>query len=727
MADIGRRAVAGPDEAELRLVSRTLPDGAVQTDISAPAIHCGGCIGKIEDALGGLEGIESARVNLSGKRVTLVWRNPAAVGRALGALEKLGYKGHLLDLTAPTADTEFWRLVKALAVAAFASMNVMTLSVGVWSGADGTMRDLLHGISGLIALPALLYSGRVFYLSAFAALRRGTTNMDVPITIGIALAFLLSVFDTLNSAHHAYFDAVTSLVFFLLIGRTLDHMMRERARTTVRGLERLVARGAVVRAASGQTQYRPLAEITPDETLLIAAGERIPLDCEVSEGHSDIDVSLVNGEAVPLVAAPGTLLRAGTLNLTGPLTVVAKAAARDSFLAEMIRMMDAADAGRGRYRRVADRLSRYYAPIVHLAAFLSFAGWMVVTGDFHHSITIAIAVLIITCPCALGLAVPMVHVVAAQRLFARGIMLRDGAALERLAEIDTVVFDKTGTLTTGELVLDPDLDIDPQHLIVAAALAAHSLHPVARAISRAAAARDLQIRKAEEISESAGFGVEGRVDGVYYRLGRRAWATGDADAPQVTVLAADGRILAQFGFGDELRKDARKAIATLETAGLDLEVLSGDSEKNVSALAADLGVERAFSEQDPGEKLARLATLKAEGHKVLMIGDGLNDGPAIALADVAMTPSNAADVGRARAGLVFLHESLLAVPEAIGIARGAAVLVRQNFVISILYNVIALPIAVLGHVTPLVAALAMSISSVIVVANAMRLGGAPAK
>jgi Cu2+-exporting ATPase len=710
-------AAAGPADEEIRLAGHALGEGLMQTELSVPGIHCGGCVRRIETALVGLAGVEHARVNLSTKRLTLRWRESATVRRVLSALSDLGYEAHLFDQRAQETDAEFWQLVKALAVAAFGSMNIMTLSVGVWSGAEGSSRDLLHLLAGLIALPTLIYSGRPFYLSAWNALKHGRTNMDVPIVIGVVLAFLLSVYDTLAGAHHTYFDAVTSLLFFLLIGRVLDHMMREKARQAVRGLARLAARGAVVIAPDGTRDYRPLEEIAPGMRILLAAGERVPVDATVVEGASEIDVSLVNGESEPLSALAGTSLQAGTLNLTGPLTIEAAASASDSFLAEMMRMMEAAEAGRSAYRRIADRVADYYAPVVHLAALLAFLGWMSVGGGLHHSITIAIAVLIITCPCALGLAVPMVHVVAARRLFENGIMLKDGSALERLAEADTVLLDKTGTLTLGRPELVEPESIDPQILGLAAALAAYSRHPHSTAIAEAA--RELPAPDFTDIAEQPGFGLEARAEGAVYRLGRAGWALDAAGSG--TVLTRDGELLARFEFVDALRPGAREAVRALQEAGLKIEILSGDREEIVAETARALGIARFRAEMLPREKLARIEALKAEGRRPLMVGDGLNDSPALAAAHISIAPASAADIGRNTADFVFLRDDLRAVPIALETARRSAHLVKENLALSLGYNVVALPIAVLGFVTPLVAALAMSVSSIVVVANALRL------
>jgi Cu2+-exporting ATPase len=713
---------------EVLLASRIVDDGVRQTDLSVPTVHCGLCIRTIEKALGGLAGVESARVNLSTRRTTVRWRSDGAPPPFIETLKQVGFEAHLFDVEPDNGHGELSELIRALAVAGFAASNIMLLSVSIWSGAEPETRDLFHWLSAIIALPALAYSGRIFFRSAWQALRHRRTNMDVPISIGVLLAFGMSLYDTTQHGSYAYFDASISLLFFLLIGRTLDHIMRERARLAVNGLARLAARGALVVQADGTHVYLPVSDIRIGATLMLAAGERVPVDATVIKGVSELDVSLVSGEHTPLPATIGSVLRAGTLNLTGPLTIVATATADNSFLGEMLRMMEAAEQGRSTYRRISDRAASLYAPVVHLTALLTFAGWLAATGDVHRAVTIAIAVLIITCPCALGLAVPMVQVVAARRLFESGIMVKDGGGLERLAEIDTIVFDKTGTLTSGIPRLVGFGAIDHRVIAIAAGLAGHSRHPYSRALVDAAASHPASPIEFDEISEHPGFGLEARAGTVVYRLGRPQWALAHrADVERMSedesvVLAKDGSRLAVFRFEDHLRVDAARAVAELKDTSLRVEIVSGDREAPVRLIAAELGVPH-FAAVLPGGKAAHIAALEASGRKVLMIGDGLNDAPALAAAHASMAPASAVDVGRNAADLVFLRESLSAVPQAISIARNASQLVRQNFGFAIAYNVVAVPFAILGHVTPLTAAVAMSGSSIVVVANALRLKG----
>lgn len=726
-----------PSAEELMLSSRDLGQGLRQSDLAVPAVHCGTCITTIEAALLKLPEVERARVNLSARRVSVIWKqqldgeavDPA---RFVAAINSTGYAPHLFNSAADASDALRNQLVRAVALSGFAAANIMLLSVSVWSGADASTRDLFHWISALIAAPALVYAGRFFYISAFNALRNGHTNMDVPIALAITLSYGVSLWETIHHGQHAWFDATVSLLFFLLIGRTLEHIMRDRARSAITGLARLSPRGAMLLGQDGKREYRPVEEIRPGDVVLIAAGDRVPVDGEVISGGSDMDVSIVNGESLPRTVTTGDAVQAGTLSLTGSLSIRATATAGDSFLSEIIGLMEAAEGGRARYRRIADRAAQYYSPVVHLLALVAFVAWGVFGGDWKHAMLVSIAVLIITCPCALGLAVPVVQVVAAGRLFRNGIMVKDGSAMERLAGVDSVLFDKTGTLTMGRpALLAPDAN-GSRYLQQAAGLAAHSRHPLSLALFDAVQG---PLSAYDTVREIPGGGLEADTPEGIWRLGNRRFACGETAASAVdndtaaseVVLSRDGHELARYLFEDEMRPGAAVAVQALAKDGLDMGIISGDRMPAVRSLAAKLAISKWWAALSPADKAAEVAARAGEGRKVLMVGDGINDAPALSAAHVSIAPGTAADIGRQAADFVFLHEDLDAVPMAISVSKRADRLIRQNFVLAIGYNIIAVPIALAGQATPMIAAIAMSTSSLIVVANALRLAGGAEK
>ncbi len=685
--------------------------------LAVPGAHCAGCMSKIERGLGALPQVASARLNLTSRMVTVVHDKALDEHDLVEELGRIGFEAKRQPRSTKKPFSAVKPLLGPLAVAAFAGMNVMLLSVSVWSGADGSARDLFHWISALIGVPAVAYSGQPFFRSAWSALKHGRTNMDVPISIGVTIACLLSLYETVTHGEHAWFDGALMLLAFLLAGRVLDAMMRDRACGAVDALLSQAAQGALVVRKHGALEWIAAEALEPGMVMRVAAGERLAADGEITGGASRFDQSLLTGETTPVAVARGGMVLAGTLNLDAPVEVVVSHTGRDTTLAEIARLMEASTQNRSKYVRVADRAARLYAPAVHTLAAGAVIGWLLAGATVYHALVIGVAVLIITCPCALGLAVPVAQVVASGSLLRAGIMVKDGSALERLATIDRALLDKTGTLTLGRP--QPDgaaLDALPaDEAQVALALASHSRHPLSAALSGELLRRGIRPADVADVAEEPGRGMRGTWDGQAVALRRPEGATSTA-----VVLEIPGRPLRLIPFADRLRQYAVAAVRQLEQLGITCTILSGDNAAAVAEVARQTGLSGQAS-ASPVDKQDAIARLQGAGHKVLMVGDGLNDGPALASADASMAPGNASDVGMQAADLVFVQNGLEALPRAIRAARATQRIVRQNFALAIGYNVLAVPLAVAGMVTPLIAALAMSGSSLLVVANSLRL------
>lgn len=697
-----------------------------ETLFAVPGMRCAACISKLENGLSQAPGIAAARVNFTAKRVAVSHLPETTIPEIQRAIAALGFESQPLgDDLAGFSDEGSRMLLKAMAVAGFAMMNIMLLSVSVWSGASGGTRDLFHWLSALIALPTVAYSGRPFFRSAWNAVSNRRTNMDVPISIGVILTTALSLFETFVGGAHAYFDGAVMLLFFLLTGRWLDAVMRDRARDGVSALLKHKAAGALILADDGTSAWANADALKPGMVMLVAAGERLAADGVVIKGRSQFDLSLLTGESLPVAVGAGDLVHAGTLNVDAPVEIRITAAGAATALADIARLMEDAGQSKSRYVRIADRAARYYAPAVHALALLSFAGWMIAGAGWHQSLLIAVAVLIITCPCALGLAVPAAQIVAAGALMKKGILVKDGSALERLAEVDRALLDKTGTLTLGRPELTNATALDAAARPVALALARASRHPLSQALRRALEAEGVAAAELDGIQEIAGQGVAALWQGRPVRLIRpdKMILGGDAGASLAVALQLGDAPPILLTFTDGLRPEAASTLAGLRALGIESSIASGDRAEAVQPVARALGL-TAQTGMHPQDKLDTISRLAAAGHKVLMVGDGLNDGPALAAGHASLAPASASDAGQNAADAVFLGDSLAPVAIAVRAARATQAIVRQNFALAIGYNAIAVPLAIMGMVTPLIAALAMSGSSVVVVANALRLKGA---
>jgi len=731
MATLAAEALAAPPpetgaERDITSFVRQDEDGLCRLDLMVENMTCGACIRAVEGTLEREGGLEQARVNFTTRKLAVAWRgDPARANRFAQVLAARGYPVVPFDAQrlGAAGSQEERQLLRALAIAGFATGNIMLLAVSVWAGHAVGMgeatRTLLHWFQALIALPAIAFAGQPFFRSAWAALRHGRTNMDVPISLAVVIAPAMSLLETIHHGEHAYFDSAVTLLFFLLIGRYLDRRARGRAREAAERLVALQATAATVLRPDGTTASVPVDRLVPGTRLLVATGERIAADGRLARGSTELDTGLITGESVPQAAAVGAPVFAGTINLGPAVEVEVTAAGERTLLAEIVRLMETAEQAKSRFVAIADRVARLYSPVVHTLAAITFAFWTLWGGlGWQPALLIAVAVLIVTCPCALGLAVPVVQVVASGRLLRKGVLLKSATALERLAEVDTVVFDKTGTLTEGTLRLVTE-GLDADALRTAASLAATSRHPLARAVAAAC-----PTAAAADVEEVPGCGLRRLGPGGETRLGRRGWAADlpdDAAPGAELILARPGRAPVVLRFVETPRADAAAVITALARMGLAVELLSGDREPTVRALADRLGIGTWQAGLRPADKVARLAALRAAGRRVLMVGDGLNDAPALAAAHASISPASAVDIAQTTADAVFQGALLGPVLDIVRTARRSQAIVRQNIAASFAYNLVSVPVAMAGFVTPLLAAVFMSASSLVVIGNALRL------
>ncbi len=706
-------------------------EGGATLDLVIENLHCPACVQKIEGALSRCAPIRKARVNLTTHRLSIVWdEQKISTTYIIQLLAKLGYRAKPFDpLLGATLGNEGEKaLLRAIGVAGFSAANVMLISVSVWAGLVEDMgpatRDFFHWLSALIVLPAIAYAGRPFFRSAWRALTAGGLNMDVPISLAVIAAAGMSLWETIVSGSYVYFDAAVMLLFFLLIGRYLDLRVRSKARSAAHNLLALRTTTATLVDKEGHHHLIPVEHLAKDMILFIAMGEHIPADGAIVQGASQVDASMVTGESLPQAVKKGDAVYAGTVNLSAPLSVCVTAAGEQTVLSEIVRLMEAAEQARARYARLADRAAQIYAPAVHLLAALTFLGWLIFSPvGWQAALINAIAVLIITCPCALGLAVPAVQVVAVGRLLKQGIFAKAPDALERLATIDAVVFDKTGTLTYGTPHLINAEEIKVEDLALAASLASASRHPLCQALLRAAG----PAAAISGVTEHPGQGLSATVQGRELRLGNRTWCHANDPSTETNPKASElwlsvpGRAPVRFTFRNQTRPDAERVIRYFRARDFFVGILSGDRKDVVSTLAKKLGVDHWQAEMKPQDKIAALEKLKAEGRRILMVGDGINDAPALAAADVSLSPSSASDIAQASADFIFQGDRLAPVMELYDVAKKSRRLILQNFGFALAYNLVAIPLAIGGIITPIIAAVAMSASSLLVTANALRL------
>ncbi len=702
-------------------------------------IVCAACVWLSEHHVSALPGVLEFRVNYSTHRAQVRWdERQIKLSEILAAIAAIGYIAHPFDPSRQEALQKRERAValRRLAVAGLASMQVMMLAVGLYvgehQGMEPWIQDFLRWACLILTVPVMVYSAQSFYSAAWRGLRRRQLGMDVPVTLAIGAAFIASVWYTWQGGGEVYYDSVTMFVFFLLTARFLEMSARHQAGRISEALVRMLPATATRLDADGAEVVVPVAELMPGDRVLVRPGETIPADGQVLEGASGVDESLLTGESLPLPKKPGETLIGGAVNVDSPLVMRIDQVGAETVLSAIVRLLDRAQSEKPRLALLADRIAGGFVAVLLLVAAVVLGIWWYL-ADFDTAFRVTLAVLVVTCPCALSLATPTAIVAATGALTRQGVLTTRGHALETLARATHVIFDKTGTLTYGRLRLAAVEPLEGreagQCLAWAAALERGSEHPVGRALAEAATDG---VPLATEVRNTPGSGVEGWIDGRRYRVGRPAFAAGlragaaserrDLDAASTWIALGDETgLLAWFQLADTLRPGAAEAVAALAARGLTVELLSGDRPEAVEHIAREVGISTAAGGLSPQGKLEWVRDLQRQGAVVAMVGDGVNDAPVLAAAQVSLAMGSGAQLAHATADLVLLSERLDALVVGVDMARRTLKIIRENSTWAIGYNLVALPLAATGWLLPWMAALGMSFSSLLVVVNALRL------
>ncbi len=709
-------------------------------------IHCAACVWLIERAMKRMPGVISANVNLAAKRLQLKWDNrQSKLSDLIRALARIGYSAVPYDPEAAEGSIQKTNraMLYRLFFAGFAAMNMMWISIALYSGAnEDEFRQFFHWMGMALATPTLLYAGYPFYRGALGGLRAGHLTMDMPIAIGLTVTYAYSVYVTVtrSTIGEVYFDIVTNLTFIILIGRYLEGMFRHQALSATKRLMELQPRVAIV-MRDGQEQMTPIRGVKPGDHVLIKPGHTVPVDGEVLEGRSAVDESMLSGESAPVGKSAGAQVSAGTLNTSGALLVEVRALMQDSTLSRIIRLVEEAQSSKAPIQRLADTIVPWFVLVTLVCATITFLLWN--STDFEVALMAATSVLIITCPCALGMATPMSIAVASGLGAKHGILVKNGLVLETLSRVNHFVFDKTGTLTEGRMSVaqaHAAAGCDLQQVLRdAAAVERYSEHSIARAVVAEAEARQLAFRHVEVggFRATAGLGVEAELAGRTVLLGSAEWLARnavplddellarahqlEAQAMSCVHVAQAGKHAAVLALADRLRDDAQQLVDELRAAGIAMTLLSGDRKPVAEAVARQLGGMEVIAEVLPQDKDRKIRELQQGGAVVAMVGDGVNDAPALIRADVGIALGSGTDVSVESADIVLMHNELDKVRQATQLSRRTLKTIRQNIGLSFVYNAIMVPLAMMAMVGPLVAAITMPLSSLVVIGNAARI------
>ncbi len=698
-------------------------------------IVCAACLWLNEQYLGKLPGVLDVSINYSTHRAQVRWDNERIrLSEILEAISRIGYLAHPYDPETQQKLFEEQRksLIRRIGIAGLFGMQVMmfalVLYTGEWWGISDSFREFFRWLSWLLASPILFYSAQPFFRGAWQDLKLKRAGMDVPVSLGMGLAYLASAWHVITGEGHVYFDSIAMFSFFLLSVRLFELSARKKAAEKIEELTDLTPTLSHRLKADGEIEVVPTVELKVDDRVLVKPGEIVPTDGQLESPQALVDEALLTGEQHPVRKTAGDTLIGGSYNLDQPIVLQVSRLGQDTVLAGIRRLIEQAQSYKPDIARLADRVASVF--VVVLLALVAAASIWWWRQDSSQVLAVAVSMLVVTCPCALSLATPASLSAAIGSLTRRGMLVARSRALEAMPRVDTLVFDKTGTLTTGELTLERQQHADPRQATrnrrIAHSLELHSEHPVAHALVDP----ELEALPVEQRRNHPGQGVEGVIEGVAYYLGNAAFIAEHATLPpdlqqsderQVVHLARDGAWLASFSFIDPLKPDAAEAVAALRALGLELRILSGDREAYVAAIARQLGIEHYQAEQLPEQKLLRVKQWQSEGRRVAMVGDGINDAPVLAAADLSVSLSLGADLARAAADLVINGGRLMPLVDAFRITRKTLRVIRQNFAWAVGYNVVAVPFAMAGLVPPWLAAIGMSLSSLVVVLNALRL------
>ncbi|HEX7650806.1 MAG TPA: heavy metal translocating P-type ATPase [Noviherbaspirillum sp.] len=710
-----------------------------EVDLDIEGMTCASCVSRVEKALRKVEGVLDAEVNLATERAHVRLVAGVAPDVLSAAVEKAGYHARPHRAAqAPAAAGRERELLHVLIAAAFSLPLMLPMLLSPF----GVQWMLPGGLQLALATPVQFWLGARFYRAGWKALRAGTGNMDLLVALGTSAAYGLSLYLlAVRGAHHLYFEASAVVITLVLLGKWLEARAKRQTAAAIRALQVLRPETARVRRDGAEVDV-PSAQVKVGDLVVVRPGERIPVDGVVQEGASHVDESMITGESLPVARQAGDKVTGGAINAEGLLLVLTTAVGAESTLSRIIRLVESAQSAKAPIQRLVDKVSAVFVPVVVAIAFLTLAGWWLYSGELETSIINAVAVLVIACPCALGLATPAAIMAGTGAGARYGILIKDAEALEIAHVVTTVVFDKTGTLTEGRPALTDAIPhgIARNELIrLAAAVQRGSEHPLARAVVEAADAQHIDFPQASEVAALPGRGLSAVVDGIALRLGssRLMQELGIDLAPliaQAEALQHDGRtvswlatagegsrLLGLLAFGDNIKPSAPEGVRRLQAIGVKTVLLTGDNKGSAHAVGNALGIDRVVAEVLPADKAGEIAALKAAGGKVAMVGDGINDAPALAAADVGIAMSTGTDVAMHAAGITLMRGDPALVADAIEISRRSYAKIRQNLFWAFFYNLVGIPLAALGMLNPMIAGAAMAFSSVSVVSNALLL------